>query len=176
MRIVHVFLFVLFCGLAGSGCRGLATRSAVRTISAMMADGLPAYTREETDVELATQALAANVKFIEALLQTEPRHPTLLLQAAQGFATYAYAVVEGQLAEARAAAPSHVARHQQRAQQLYRRGQQYGLRLLHRYHAAWRQAPSLPLATLTAHLQQLPPEAVPALFWTAFCWGGREWH
>src|SRR5207253_3762766 len=60
----------------------------------------------------------------------------------------------------------------QRAQRLYQRGLQYGLRLLSQYHPALFHAPSLPLETLTLHLRQLDREAVPALLWTSFCWGG----
>jgi hypothetical protein len=136
-----------------------------------MAHGLPAYARE-TDVELATPALAANVKFIVALLETEPHNALLLLHAAQGFGTYAYAVVEGQMITAQHQATLDAAWHARRAEQFYRRGLEYGLRLLSQYHAAWQDTLSLDLPVLNAHLQQLPAEAAPALFWTAFCWGG----
>ncbi|MDH3600202.1 MAG: TRAP transporter TatT component family protein [Candidatus Tectomicrobia bacterium] len=136
-----------------------------------MANGLPAYARE-TDLELATPALAANVKFIEALLETEPQNAILLLYAAQGLGTYAYAVVEGQMMTARQQATPDAAMHARRAGQFYRRGLDYGLRLLSHYHADWQHALSVDLPVLNAHLQQLPTEAAPALFWTAFCWGG----
>jgi hypothetical protein len=48
----------------------------------------------------------------------------------------------------------------------------YGLRRLSQYDPAWKQAASLALDSLTPLLDQLDAEAVPALFWTAFCWGG----
>lgn len=166
---VRVVGFAVGIGLFG--CGGVVNRLAIETMSDMMAAGQPVYERE-SDLELATQALAANVKFIEVLLASAPRHPVLLLQAAQGFAVYAYAVAEGQLAETRRDASSHVDVHTRRARDLYSRGLQYGLRLLSREHADWLQATSLAAEGLDKHLRQLSPKAVPALFWTAFCWGG----
>jgi hypothetical protein len=49
---------------------------------------------------------------------------------------------------------------------------QYGLRLLSQYHPPLLQAPALPLETLTMQLHRLGRDAVPALLWTSFCWGG----
>lgn len=161
----------LCVGLSMLGCSSLSQRLAIRTMSDMMAAGQPAYARE-TDLELATQTLAANIKLLEALLESGPEESVLLLQAAQGFGAYAYTVAEGQLAEARRDATGDVSVHTRRAGKLYRRGLQYGLRWLSRYHADWRQITSLAPDVLNGHLQRLGPDAVPGLFWTAFCWGG----
>jgi hypothetical protein len=165
--MIALVLLSLLC----QSCRGWVTHTAVQTISTVMANGRSVYARE-TDVELATPALAANVKFIEALLETEPQNTLLLLHAAQGFGTYAYAVVEGQMITAQHQSALAAALHARRAEQFYRRGLEYGLRLLNQYHADWQDALSIDLPVLNAHLQQLPTEAAPALFWTAFCWGG----
>jgi hypothetical protein len=133
--------------------------------------GTPAYL-QEADLGLAEPALAASVKLTEALLETTPDDKRLLLQAVQGMASYTYAFVEARLEEARSHGPDQVRVHAQRAQRLYQRGLQYGLRLLSQYDPALLHAPGLPLATLTLHLRQLDREAVPALLWTSFCWGG----
>ncbi len=123
-------------------------------------------------MELATQALAANLKLIEALLESDPRHPVLLLQATPGFAAYAYAVAEGQLAEARRGGIGDIEALTRRARALYHRGLQYGLRLLSRGQVDWQQIAILDMAALEQGLQQLSSDAAPSLFWTAFCWGG----
>lgn len=159
-------VLVLLC----QGCSGLAERSAVRTIGNIMATGLPAYTRE-TDLVLAEQSLATTVKLLEALLETDPDNPTLLVQATQGFASYTYAFVETHIEEARSRNLQQVAFHRQRARHLYHRGLHYGLRWLSRYDPAWGKATSLAPKALTRLLRQLDTDAVPALFWTAFCWG-----
>jgi hypothetical protein len=152
-------------------CNPFGQRSAVRLISQITAAGTPAYERE-TDLELAEQAMAANVKAVEALLETEPRNPTLLLQATQGFAGYTYAFVEGRIDAARGRDPQQVAQQTRRAQQLYQRGMQYGLRLLSQHEARWLQATALDATTLATLTRQLDRTAVPGLFWTSFCWGG----
>jgi hypothetical protein len=135
-----------------------------------MEAGLPAYARE-TDLTLAEPALATTLKLLEALLETDPNNPTLLVQAAQGFASYTYAFVETPLEALRGQDPQQVALATQRAQRLYQRGLHYGLRRLSLYQPAWEQATTLELDTLGSLLRQLNTTAVPALFWTAFCWG-----
>src|SRR5215470_1881689 len=167
--------YAMLCGclwaLSGQGCSALGQRSAVHLMGFIAETGTPAYLRE-ADLGLAEPALAASVKLTEALLETAPDDPRLLLQAVQGVAGYTYAFVETQLEEARGHDLDQVQVHTQRAQRLYQRGLQYGLRLLSQYNPALLQATSLPLETLTRHLQQLHREAVPALLWTSFCWGG----
>jgi len=133
--------------------------------------GMPAYLRE-TDLELAEPALAASVKLTEALLETAPDDRRLLLQVVQGLAGYTYAFIEVRLDAARGRDAEQVRIHTQRAQRLYQRGLQYGLRLLSQYHPTLLQATTLPLETLTMQMRHLGRDAVPALLWTSFCWGG----
>ena len=169
------FKYVILCGCLGlltcQGCGAVGQRSAVRVMGYVAESGMPAYLRE-TDLELAEPALAASVKLTEALLETASDDTRLLLQAVQGLAGYTYAFVEVRLDAARGREPEQVRIHTQRAQRLYQRGLQYGLRLLSQYHPALRQATALPLETLTMHLRRLERDAVPALLWTSFCWGG----
>ena len=159
----------MVCGVAAQGCSRVATGVALQSVSAIMANGLPAYARE-ADLELAAPALAANIKLVESLLESAPEHPTLLLFAAQGLATYAYAVAEGQLAMAQG--PQQIDRHTQRTSRLYQRGLQYGLRLLSRRDPVWLEVTSMDMERLQAQLSQLSGDDAPALFWTVFCWGG----
>ncbi len=167
----YAVLCICLCALSGQGCSALGQRSAVRLMGHIAETGMPAYLRE-ADVGLAEPGLAASVKLTEALLETAPDDTRLLLQAVQGVAGYTYAFVEARLEEARGHDPDQVSVHTQRAQRLYQRGLQYGLRLLSQYHPPLLHATSLPLETLTLHLHQLEREAVPALLWTSFCWGG----
>jgi TRAP transporter T-component len=169
------FAYVVLCGCVGfltcQGCGALGQRSAVRVMGYVAETGMPAYLREP-DLELAEPALAASVKLTEALLETAPDDTRLLLQVVQGLAGYTYAFVEVRIEAARGGDLEHVRLHTQRAQRLYQRGLQYGLRLLGQYHPPLRQATALPLETLTMHLRRLGRDAVPALLWTSFCWGG----
>lgn len=166
-------LAVVGLGCSGllQGCSTLGQSSAVHLMGYIAEAGMPAYLRE-TDLVLAEQALAASIKMTEALLETAPHDPRLLLQATQGFAGYTYAFVEGRLEESRAGDATQMHEQLQRVQQLYQRGLQYGLLLLSQHYPALAQTTTLSLETLTAHLQRLDRRAVPALLWTSFCWGG----
>lgn len=169
-RLATPVLLSLVGSLLCGACTGLATRFATRTFATIMQAGLPAYARE-TDMLLAEPALAATLKWLEAMLETDPQNPTLLTQAAQGFGSYTYAFVESALEAARNRDAAQVALQTQRARRLYERGMQYGFRRLHREHPQWRQALQLPPDALQPLLRQLDASAAPALFWTAFCWG-----
>ena len=135
----QVVLYGCLCLLPCQGCGALGQRSAVQVMGYVAETGMPAYLRE-TDLELAEPALATSVKLTEALLETAPDDPRLLLQGVQGLAGYTYAFVEVRIEVARGRDPEQVRIHTQRAQRLYQRGLQYGLRLLSQYHPALRQA------------------------------------
>ncbi len=107
------------------GCTAVVQRSAVHMMSQMAHKGFAAYARE-TDLFLAEPAFAANLKLLEALLETDPHNAPLLLHAVQGFAGYTYAFVEAHIEEARGHSAPQVALHSRRARQLYQRGMQYG--------------------------------------------------
>lgn len=145
------------------------TTSAIHVMSRMTTAGEPAYARE-TDLELAEPALAANLKLLEALLESEPRNATLLLQSAKTLAAYTYAFVEARLDSVQEAERQEAMR--QRARQLYRRGVAYGLRVLSQEDPLWLRATSADGPALEELLRRLKRSAVPALLWTSFCWGG----
>ena len=153
------------------GCSQVVQRLTIYSMGDMMAAGQRVYERE-TDLELATQSLGANLKTLELMLELAPRDASLLFHAAQGFGAYAYAVPEGHLAEPQRYTAAEIEAHTRRAQALYRRGLQYGLRLMSREQADWLQASDLDMAVFQERLQQLSPKAAPALYWMAFCWGG----
>lgn len=161
------YVFLLGLLLLIQGCHAVM----VGMVTQMTTAGEPAYERE-TDLQLAEPALAANLKLLEALLESDPSNATLLLQSTKTLGAYTYAFVESRLDSPGAADAAEVMRQTQRARQLYRRGVAYGLRLLSRYDPAWLQATATDGPALDALLQHLPRRAVPALFWTSFCWGG----
>ncbi|MHB8743560.1 MAG: TRAP transporter TatT component family protein [Sulfuricaulis sp.] len=109
----------------------------------------------ETDLKLARDAIPANLKLIEGLIQELPGNADLRIQAAEGFYGYAYGFVEDQDHE--------------RASMLYRRG------LAQALHALTDKGFQGDIATMTQdelkrRLSALGRDAVPALFWSASCW------
>jgi hypothetical protein len=109
----------------------------------------------ETDLVLAGTAIPANIKLVEGLIIEDPHNAVLLTNAAQALYGYAFGFVELDDPE--------------RADALYARGVQYGVRALQAFglRADLSRAGS---GELDAALGRLGAKAVPALFWTATNW------
>lgn len=135
---------------------GCIQQIAIRSMAHIMQYGFEAYFREG-DPAFAREGLAGNLKILEALIEGDPTNEELLLLASQGYSAYALAFVEDDSVE--------------RARDFYRRGRDYGIRALHR-HEGLVAAMGKDLAGVEAALRRLGPEDVPAVFWTAFGWGG----
>ena len=101
--------FLLFL----SGCS--MNRLAVIGAEPILAGGQAAMYRE-TDLELARDAMPAQLTLIQGLLQEEPHNPRLLLYAARGFYGYTFGFVEDH--------------NRRRASNLYERCFHYGLAAL----------------------------------------------
>ncbi|MBI5240201.1 MAG: hypothetical protein HY926_06990 [Elusimicrobia bacterium] len=119
---------------------------ALRSTTTMMSRGVSTY-YDESDPQLAREAMASQLKFIEGLLQSGPKDERLNLLAAEGFGGYAFLFIEDAQPE--------------RAKALYLRGRDYALRSL---------------GTDPDGAEQALPGAgradAAALFWAAFCWAG----
>ena len=145
------FLIPLF-GLCACSLNTLALRSTGQILDR----GVAAY-YEEADPQLAREAMASQLKFVEGLLQSDPRDPRLNRLAAEGFGGYTFLFIEDAQPE--------------RAKGLYLRGRDYALR-------AWSAQPGLAdLAAmmpddLEKALKRANKAEAPALFWAAFCWSG----
>lgn len=146
------FLPVLIAALTACSPRTVA----VRTTASLLDHGAQAF-YEEPDPELAREAMASQLKLLEVLLKNEPNNPTLLELAAQGFGGYAFLFIED-------AQPD-------RAREFYLRGRGYGLALLAR-HKEFKGIEALPLSHLEPALKSAKPADAPALFWSAYNWGG----
>jgi hypothetical protein len=112
--------------------------------------------QEETDLQFAEDALAANLKMIEALIKGDPTNQDLLVMAAEGFTSYSLGFVED--VDTR------------RASAFYIRAKEYGLRALKKQRG-FGEALEGNLEQLGESLQSFGMDDVPALFWTAIAWG-----
>ena len=164
------FCLLLCCwGVALAGCS--LNRIAANQTAAVIVRAARTYDKE-TDLELAEQAGAANLKLLEGLLEVTPDHPDLLLLASSSFARYAFAFVEGRidLADQRGDR-AEAERLTTRAADFYDRSRTYGLRLISRSRAGFADIPHRDRQALSAALENMDREFVPALFWTAYAWG-----
>lgn len=147
----HILLLIL-TPLILQGCVQMI---AIRTMGGIMDYGFEAF-NEESDLQLAQEALGANLKLLEALIKGDPENTRLLLLASQGYNAYSLAFVEDASVE--------------RARIFYLRGRDFAVRVLHQ-NTRLREAWEKDLETFRGALRTLSRDDVPALFWTAFGWG-----
>lgn len=149
-RLVLAALALLF-----SGCASV-DRFAVRRTAAMLERGRKAAL-EEPDYQLGRDAVASQLKLIEAMLVSEPESVPLRRLVAEGFGGYAFLFVED-------TEPS-------RAKGLYIRGRDHALASL--------ALKSVFIGLKDKHaddvekaLKWAKKEDVPDLYWAAFGWAG----
>ncbi len=129
--------------MVGLFFQGCSLKSvALKSTTGLLDKGIEAF-YEEPDPQFARESMSAQLKFLEILLKNDPENKKLLLYLSQGFGGYAFLFLEDQDPE--------------RAKIFYQRGRDYGLKLL---------------GKKVDDLKVAAPADVPALFWTAYCWGG----
>ncbi len=142
-----VILFISSCSLQ---------KIALRSTTGIFQHGVEAL-YDETDLQLAEQATASNLKLLEGLHKADPGNRQILLLLTQGFASYSLGFVEDNSTE--------------RAKLFYLRARQYGLLLLAETDAFRDGIPQQEKEFIT-RLSFLKKKEAEALFWTAFAWGG----
>ncbi len=135
----------------------------------LVADSIAVLNREE-DLALAEAAIASNLELLVLLLREFPEDIDLLINAAQGFGSYAFAFVEDQMEAYEGVDDEMTDWHRARARRLYNRARMYGLRALQRIDPTFPSPATTQLEPLQEAIARLGPEAVPALFWTAYAW------
>ena len=128
---------------------------AVRGTQAILDSGIESMNRE-TDLQLAREAMPANLKLLEGMLLEDPGNRVLRLYAAEGFYGYSYGFIE----------PEDPVR----AAHLYRRCYQHARLALQQAGLAI-DPETATTEALQNETARLGKEAVPALFWSASCLG-----
>ncbi|MEE9288092.1 MAG: TRAP transporter TatT component family protein [Bacteroidota bacterium] len=128
---------------------------AIQSLTDVFENGFEAL-NEESDLILAEQAIGSNLKTIEGVIRSDPENTRLLFLLARGYTGYALGFVED------------VDLH--RAREMYRRGRDYGLRILRRK-KAFRESLDGSFDDFQRALQTLEDEDTPAVFWAAMGWG-----
>ncbi|MBD3226527.1 MAG: hypothetical protein GF313_17510 [Caldithrix sp.] len=150
LRNVSVFMigaFLLSCS---------PQRLVIRQLEPVLDNSVKAL-YEEGDLQLAEQAMAADLKLVEGLLKSDPQNEKLLTIAAQGYAGYAMGFVED--------------KQPQRAKKLYLRARDYGLRLLFDDDSIEAHL-NKPINQFESLIAQKKEDELPGLFWSGFAWGG----
>jgi len=110
---------------------------------------------EECDIELARNAIPANLKLLEGLLKNDPENKQILTTLSMGFAGYSMLFVEGDDPE--------------RASGLYLRARDYGIKALGEKGVSLKNAQHRK-EDLQKALQTLGKEELQPLFWITVSW------
>jgi hypothetical protein len=127
----------------------------VRGSQTILDSGIDSMNRE-TDLQLARDAMPANLKLIEGMLIEDPKNAELRLYAAEGFYGYSFGFIETE--------------NPARAKQLYRRCYGHAQLALQQVGVDVDPEVATPEA-VEAAVGKAGKKAVPALFWTANCLG-----
>lgn len=161
--MVRCFWIILVAALA-LGCS--VKKMAVNSMADAMARSSAVYATDE-DPELVKQALPFGLKTIESLLSEAPKNRQLLISAASGFTQYAYGFVWLDAEALESTAPEQAKLMRNRAQRLYLRARDYGLRALEVDHPHFREVLN---SDSNQALKEMSRSDVPALYWTAASW------
>jgi hypothetical protein len=154
----------LALSLAGCSIR----RTAVNKVGDALAESSSNFAADD-DLELVGDAIPFGLKTMEGLLDEAPRHRGLLVACTSGFVQYAYGWVQMEADIVEAKDLQRATELRTRAQKLYLRAREYGLRGL-----------ELGAPTLRADLQRdakaalagMKAKDVPLLYYTALAWAG----
>ena len=119
----------------------------------MIAGGIDALNRE-TDLQLAEQAIPANIEMLEGMINIDPDNVKLHTYAAQAYYGLAFGFNEDT--------------NPQRAAAFYMRGLNHGIKALELEGA--HNLRTTPIADFEQQVKKMPKSDVPAMFWAASNW------
>jgi hypothetical protein len=152
---MRIFLLsLLLIGLTFLSCS--FQKLAIRSTTGIFSYGVEAL-YEESDLQIAEQAIASNLKLLEGLHKADPKNQEILLMLTQGYSSFSLGFVEDESVS--------------RAQLFYLRARGYGFLMLEKTEAFRDSIPSRE-DEFIERLKKIKAKDVPALFWTAFAWGG----
>jgi hypothetical protein len=160
MRMANFSILALFAILL-SQC---SLRSmAIQEVTDIVQAGVPAFERDD-DLELIQEAMPANIKLLEAMLESDPDNTKLLALLAQMYGSYTFGFIDPLLDQSDLKQEDLV---RARVNRLFSRGVAYGEKALRLADKACDT--SIKVATEVDNcFKALSREDVPALFWYGF--------
>jgi hypothetical protein len=110
---------------------------------------------KQSDITVIREGTPAYLMLIDGLIEAYPKNAELLVAGAQAYSSYAALFTEED---------------QEKAKGLYLQGKHYGLRALSK-RERFKELLHKPLDQFRTCLAEFGKKDVPALFWTASCWG-----
>lgn len=137
-----------------SGCS--LQKIALRSTTGLLYYGIDAI-YQEPDMDIAEQAISSDLKLLDGLYLADTGNKDVMLMLTQGYASYSLGFIEDESVS--------------RAQMFYLRARDYGFKLL-KTTDAFRDSIPINEDLFIEKLSRLNKKDVPAIFWTAFAWGG----
>jgi hypothetical protein len=147
-------LGIIILALVITGCS--LNKFIIRRTGAVLDYGMLAF-YEESDLIIAEQALASDIKLLEGMIKGDPGNEHLLLLTSQALSGYALAFAEDETPE--------------RARNLYLRARNYGLMIL-REDNKFAESEKSSLDDFRQVVNGISIKKLDALFWSAFAWAG----
>ena len=120
---------------------------------------------QESDLVLAREAAPGLIKTIDGMAIVSPHNEVLLELSAQAYCSYTFGFLEDDLETLREDDPRYEPL-RKRATGLYKRCEDYGLRMLHEEDEVFPDAINHDVATLQNAVKKIDKDGVPGLFWT----------
>lgn len=167
MRKRRILIAVVAVALVFSGCG--VKKLATATIGKLATDGTTILESEQ-DLELARNSTPTLILTLEVLARGNPNDKKMLTLLARSYGQYAFGFLEEDILRYKDADKPAYQKAYDRADIFYKRGRDYGLSALWQKKTLQKTL-SLPQDAFERELGKFGKRQVPALFWTAFCWG-----
>ena len=147
---------ILTCALAvfTTGC---ATERKKLTVgaTALLLEDIAKSAYKQTDTRVIREGMPAYLMLMDGMVEAVPDNDRLLISAAQGYATFAGAFIEGD--------------DKAYANVLYGRAKDYALRALEQ--RGLKDPATRPFEEFEAAVNEMDKDDVPFIFWASACWG-----
>lgn len=137
--------------------------------SQIMIGGAPSF-EMEPDVELAETAGLTMIKMIETFHYDNPKNKNYLVLLSRSYANYAFGFLEWNMFKFKDTNEAKRALNEKRAKLFYKKGKEYGMRVLSR-NSAFEKGLTADLDTFKKALHSMGRSYLRPLFWTALNWG-----
>lgn len=151
---MNKFFFFLFSLVLFNSCS--LEKFVIRQTGTLLDYGVVAL-YEETDLVLAEQALASDIKLLEGMLKGDPENEHLLMLTSQAIAGYALGFTEDEFPD--------------RAKILYLRARDYAARVLLQNEFNLTED-NITIDEYNHKVKSISEDNLNALFWAAFSWAG----
>ena len=132
--------------------------------------GAPVF-EEEGDSEVAEISGLAMIKTLEVFQRHNPKNKAYLNLLSRSYATYAFGFLENRMLQYKDQDPEKYQRYFDRARLFYKRGKDFGMKLLEQTDKDLVKALAKGVPAVQKRMENYERHEIEPVFWTAFNWG-----